>query len=241
MSTIEVFDFSVDLIKALLWQYDNTVKLKGLLEKKLLWYDENYTFFWQDWYDNVFNLLTANTFGLAVWSIILDIPLFINQIDESGKPLFGFNAIDGSFPTYLNNYKNFENGNFTSQSSPIHLTVEQQRLILRLRYYQLVSRGDVIETNRFLKELFADFGDVYMLDGLDMSIVYVFTFDLDPSVLVVLQNYDVLPRPAGVRIRYVISSDYIFGFNAVDGAFPNYINTYRNFENGNFIGSYFTL
>jgi hypothetical protein len=233
VTKIQEFDYSIDVMQAMLWQYNNAARLQSLLNQKNEWYAINQQEFWQDWYTNVFNLQTADTFGLAVWSIILDIPLFIElNPDEPGKPIWGFNEVI-TFPTYENDNVNFENGNFTSTNSIIVLTEEQQRLVLKLRYFQLVSRGAIPEINAFLKTLFADLGTAWVLDGLDMTIVYVFNFTVPQNLLSVFKYYDILPRPAGVKIRFVLGTIPVWGFNEVT-VFPDYINNYQNFENGSF-------
>lgn len=62
----------IDLKQCLLWQYQNSAKLKSLILSKEAWYSANQAQFWQDWYDNIFNIDTANDFGLSVWGEILD-------------------------------------------------------------------------------------------------------------------------------------------------------------------------
>jgi uncharacterized protein DUF2612 len=215
------FDYSVDLIQALLWQYNEATRLQLLLTQKNFWYSINHQIFWMDWYTNVFDLRTANLFGLAVWSYILSIPLFVESTpDPFGKPVWGMNTFVEATAFNVGWGYNFENGNFTTARSSISLSTEEQRLVLRLRYYQLVSRGatgsnqtSVAGTNEFLSILFADypkidpdFGVMYVLDGLDMTITYVFNFSLSESLRDVLTHYDVLPRPAGVEVKYVVST-----------------------------------
>lgn len=64
-------DPSIDLKQCLLWQYNNSQALRDLLNSKQNWYTQNHAQFWQNWYDNVFNIDTADDFGLAVWGQIL--------------------------------------------------------------------------------------------------------------------------------------------------------------------------
>jgi hypothetical protein len=233
MSNIQEFNYVVDVMNAVLWQYNEAARIQSLLTSKNSWYAAENEQFWNDWYGNVFNLLTANLFGLKVWSIILELPLFVDTDPEpTDKPLFGFNEL----PT-INGYVNFNNGNFSKRSGVINLTIEEQRLVLRLRYYQLVSRGAAPEVNTFLKTLFAPYGAVYMLDGLDMTITYVFNFNLSLNMRYILEYYDLLPRPAGVGIKYVIITGTIFGFNQVT-TFPDYINVNQNFNNANFLPNF---
>lgn len=214
MSGIQLFDFSVDVLQALLWQYNDAARLQSLLRQKQDWYNENQTAFWQDWYDNVFNLLTANDFGLQVWSIILDLPLIVVQAPPgSPEPAWGFE----------DTHKNFDNGNFFSTGNTgIALTREQARLVLRLRYFQMTTNATVPEINKILGYLFGP-GLVYVLDGYDMTIEYVFTFVPDSQLSFILQKYDLLPRPAGVGYSILVLPENTFGFEG-----------HENFSHGNF-------
>lgn len=215
---VEGFDFSVDLLRHLIWQYDDTVALKSLLVSKQKWYDENQKAFWSNWYRDVFNLLTANDFGLSVWSRILDQPLVFDVGAASpDKPTFGFGAF----------HKNFGRGNFSrGQAASLSLTTEQKRLALRLRYFQLMCRGSVPEINRAFAQLFTD-AKVYVLNPRDMTAaVYVFSKAPSASVKLILEKFDLFPRPAAVGIRYIVSSRDVFGFGPY----------HMNFNNGNFIG-----
>lgn len=191
----QAFDFSVNALQALLWQHDNAPKLTGLIEAKQAWYDTNQTEFWNDWIADVFDLRTANAFGMTVWAVILGFPLtVILDPDFATKPVFGF----GPFG------KGFDRSNFGRISEVVQpLTLAQQRLVLQLRYFQLISRGCVTQTNRFLARLFSSFGPAYMIDNLNMTITYRFVFDLPSSLQFVFQNFDLLPRPAAVAVNIV--------------------------------------
>lgn len=216
MSTVQEFDFNVNLLKALLWQHDNAEGLKTLVQKKQEWYEENQTEFWDNWYRNVFDLDTANDFGLSVWARILNIPLEVRIEADVSKDAFGFGV----------NHQNFENGNFArGQSGEVGLTTEQRRLVLKMRYFQLVSRGAIPETNEWLAGLFGDQGTVFVVDSNDMTFAtYFFTFEPDSQLRFVLEKYDLLPRPAGVGVKYLVQVKPSFGFGV----------NHLNFENGNF-------
>jgi hypothetical protein len=216
---VQPFDFFTDLSLALLWQYDKAVRLQSLVASKQAWYDAQHSGFWSDWIRDVFDLRTANDFGLTVWAQILNLPLLALAPASGDREVFGF----GEFNL------NFENGNFGRDvDAALSLSTEQRRLALRLRYFQLVTRGTVPEVNAFLDVLFGDEGSVYVLDSLDMeTATYVFTFLPDPSVTFVLEQFDLLPRPAGVGVRILINPADRFGFD------PYYL----NFENSNYGGA----
>lgn len=214
---IQLFDSSVNLLQALLWQYNDATNLQGLLNAKNMWYLENQTNFWNSWYQDVFNLATANQFGLIVWSIILGLPLYVNTPPVSGSPIFGFS---GSTTGAVN----FDSGilgdiNGSSELLPINT----QRIALQLRYFQLTSSGTVPEINRMLKYVFASYGSAYLLDGHDMTQSYIFNFPLTWDLTYLFTNYDLLPRPAGVQSNFQDATLVYFGFNGSGGV---------NFDNG---------
>lgn len=228
---IQAFDFSVDLLQAILWQYDSAARLKHILARKSEWYVENQTNFWTSWIADVFDLRTANDFGLSVWAQILNVPLVASTSGTGDRPVFGF-APDVGEPE--NGNLNFENtatntgGNFGQDGDgTLALTTEQKRLLLRLRYFQLTSTGAVPEINYVLQTIFGGEGLAYVLDGHDMTMNYIFEFFPPSNVLFVLENFDVLPRPAAVGLAVLVQPRDTFGFD------PYYL----NFENSNFRGA----
>lgn len=76
-------DPSIDLKQCILWQYQNSANLKSLILSKEEWYQTHQSQFWQDWYDNVFNIDTANDFGLSVWGQILKFSRNVTAKDGS--------------------------------------------------------------------------------------------------------------------------------------------------------------
>ncbi len=168
-ANIEQFDYDVDLLQAILWQYDQAVHLLSLVDQKQAWYDINQTQFWQDWFNYVFWLanpdMTTNPdkqdialFGLAVWSIILNVPLFVPlETESSTKPIWGFNAFDPTFPTLENSYWNFfgETGsggtgaNFSTSRQVTQLNLAEQQFLLMLKYFKLITRDNVMSLKIF--------------------------------------------------------------------------------------------
>lgn len=189
MSDIQEFDFNVDLLKAILWQYNEAETLQALLNSKQDWYNTNQNDFWQNWITDVFDLRTANDFGLQVWSIILGQSIYTNFTNGDPSGYFGFGQYN----------KNFENGNFAALSSGNNVySTDVARALLQLRYFQLISSGTVPETNRMLKYVFGESGAAYLIDNLDMTQTYIFEFSLSSEMTYMLNNTDILPRPAGV-------------------------------------------
>ena len=200
---IEEFDYSVNFTPSILWQYNNSPKFKSLVSQKQAWYDVNHTQFWENWYTNVFNLITANDFGLCVWSIILNVPFLIRQVNPNSN-IFGFNTVPSS-----NHNKNFERGTFADVPVRAALSTEEQRIFLRLRYFKLISDCTTATINPFLDLLFNDPDGIYqggawVLDNLDMTMTYVFNCPISNSLLEAIKIYDVLPHPTGVFLNYEV-------------------------------------
>ena len=186
---IQSFDFSVRVLRSLLWQYNEAENLQALLQAKQDFYNQAQSQFWNNWLNDVFNLTTANDFGLSVWSIILDLPLF-GQTDDSpaNYPAFGF----GPFGL------NFNNSNFATDPGSVNrLSTDQRRLLLQLRFRQLTTDGSVSDINRILSDVFGQ-GRAHVMDNNDMTIRYIFTPRLSTTLRLVLEDFNILPRPSGV-------------------------------------------
>lgn len=200
---IQQFDYSVNFGNSILWQYDKSPNFNSLVSQKQAWYNVNHTQFWQDWYTNVFNLITANDFGLCVWSIILNAPFLIRQKNPNSN-IFGFNTVPSS-----NHNKNFEWGTFADVPVGSALTMEEQRIFLRLRYFKLITDCTIPAINIFLDSIFNDPEGIYQggawaLDGLDMTMTYVFNCPISNSLLEAIKVYDMLPHPTGVFLNYEV-------------------------------------
>lgn len=216
-AAIQEFDFSVNLLRALLWRHDQATNLTSILQQKSDWYEINHTEFWNDWVTNVFDVRTANEFGLTVWAAILGVPLSLIAPANTG-PQFGFGP-NG------NGRQNFDNGNFGVSQAGVGLSLEQKRILIQLTYYKLISRCTVPEINAAMARILGDYGSVYVLDGNNMQYTtYVFGFQPNSALQFVLENFDVLPRPAGVGVKYIVSTRPAFGFGAFN----------QNFNNGTF-------
>lgn len=63
----------VDLNGVYLWQYEQAENVKKLIENKQKFLKENVEDFWDNWIKNVFNIDTADSFGLNIWGTILGV------------------------------------------------------------------------------------------------------------------------------------------------------------------------
>ena len=220
--TIQEFDFNVDILRVVLWEYNDAENIIGLLTDKQDFYNLVQRDFWTTWVRDVFDLRTANEFGLSVWSAILDLPFFSDsEVSPEDYPAWGFDTGDANSPI-----QNFNNGNFASTSDTfINLDTEAKRLLLRLRYFQLTTDCTIPEINQFGQFLLGS-NDVFAFDNNNMTIRYIFRVIPPSNLLAVAQQFDILPRPSGVGVEIVIAALNRWGF----GQFRN------NFFQGNFFG-----
>lgn len=82
---IPEIETSVDLLRSIIWQYDTAESVKSLISHKNDWYKIEQTEFWNNWFRDVFDIRTANDFGLEIWSIILGVSFLVS--DCPGKVL----------------------------------------------------------------------------------------------------------------------------------------------------------
>lgn len=204
---IQQFDYHSDLLQAILWQYENADKLKSLAHFKADYFHQSTVLFWQNWYRDIFNIDTANDFGLAVWARILDVPLGIDiSPSEKTKIGFGFGKKKANF-----------NANFRRNTDyTLSLTLDQKRMLIRMRYFNLTQSPTVTNINQFLKRFFwRGESKVFVLDPFDMTYMYyVFNFNPDERLRLLLENFDLMPRPSGVGVKYRIITKKVFGYGS---------------------------
>lgn len=180
----------MSITKHISWQYEQAKSLVSIIKQKDSWLKIHNEQFWDLWFTNVFNLKTANEFGVSIWARILCAPLVI------------FLPLDGSTPFgFGENNENFWYSNFATAQAPIGLTLEEKRQVLRLLYYKQTLNNSVVSINYALKDIFGDFGVCYITEPTNMHVVYNIGFAMSSNMQTVLTNYDILPRPAGVSFE----------------------------------------
>ncbi|ABL96828.1 hypothetical protein BcepF1.097 [Burkholderia phage BcepF1] len=151
--------YNSDVMQALKWMQNNAPKIQSLLQQENDWYRTYNTRFWENWFDSVFNIKTANPFGLQVWCIILGLP----------STKFGLYPIDTAwaYGDQRENYvwsggspapadANLVGGNFYGGSDSTLLNLDEVRYALMLRYAALVGNGRIEYVNRMLQWIFND-------------------------------------------------------------------------------------
>ena len=189
-------DFSIDILSSILWQYDNAEKLKSLINKKHDFFNKQTSKFWEDWYRDVFNIDTANYFGLIVWAIILGCNEYVNLTYKAGSKTFGFGE----------NHKNFHESNFALGSYILSLSESQLRKVVKAQMYNFNSNGSLYDINRLLVNLFPENNPYVKYSAENNVITYYFNPELSEDDLNIVLFSNMLPSIIGVR-RRIINGD----------------------------------
>lgn len=158
----------------------------------------------QDFYKLVFDVETAEGFGLDWWGKIVNVQRGIPI--SAGGDVFGF---DGSL---LNPW---DQGNFASFDDTLYYIATDavfRRMIL-LKAARNISGSSIPAINTMIGEFFKDQGTCYVVNTGVMSMRYVFNFALFPWQESLFNNTDLFPRPAGVFIDYIENIFQNFGFD----------------------------
>ncbi|QHC34170.1 DUF2612 domain-containing protein [Komagataeibacter xylinus] len=150
------------------------------------------------WYDLIWNVQTAQGYGLDVWGRIVGVSrvLTISSTDYLGwreandLTEVGFNQA----PWYSGK----------AATTNYRLSDAGFRQLIYAKALANISDCSITSANAVLMTLFPDQGDVYVKDNLDMTMTYVFDFVPTDVQVSIIQNSGVLPRAAGVAISYSI-------------------------------------
>jgi len=147
-------------------------------------------------YDLVWNVLTAQGYGLDLWGRIVGVTRTLAIPVMGSGPTFGFNEPG-------NDWAGFGQGPFASGGGALTQNVvlsDAQFLPLILaKAASNICDGSIPAINSILLGLFGP--GAYVADGLNMSLTYTFPAPLTALQTAIIQNAGVLPNPCGVVIN----------------------------------------
>ncbi len=206
------------ITRALRWQQNKAPRITSIITQKDQWYYRYNTQFWQQWESQIFDLRTANPFGLVVWCIILGLPLSIFNFEPLtnawayGPQRGNYKDGDKPAPPYNELGFNFQGGGTESVS-----LLTDVRYACQLRYVALVSNGRQQWINEMLTYILnknepwdiASGKYFYLTDGTqdgsaigDMKMEYHVgpALPLSDQFINILNNpeYGILPQNSGV-------------------------------------------
>jgi Protein of unknown function (DUF2612) len=207
-------------------QYGNSPTLLQLVQNMNQYLDPRANML--AFYDNVWNVDSAEGFGLNIWGRIVGVSRVIPIPGTSGY--FGFANSD--VPPDWQNYGNanggggggpFFNGEVSTGSFTLNDTA-YRTLILTKALANIVSTTSPA-LNQLLQNLFPGRGASYVVDRGKMGMSYVFTFPLTTIEYAILAFSGVLPGPAGVLVNTLVIPSGYFGFAESGPAQNGFIET----------------
>lgn len=191
--TITAFDLEQTIIS----QYANSPTLVQLIKNMSTYVDPTANF--DAFYDLVWNVLTAQGWGLDVWGRIVNVSRTLTVANDL---VFGFEeATTGSASPF--NQGTFYTGG--SDTNNYALTDAAYRMLILSKAMANICNGSIPAINQILLNLFPGRGNCYVTDGLDMTMTYTFDFALTAVEEAIVAQSVALPRPAGVSFTMVIN------------------------------------
>lgn len=185
-------------------QYGNSPTLAQLIDFYLQDVDPQTDF--DAFYDYVWNVLTAQGFGLDIWGRIVNIGRLLNVPGTITN--LGFSEGPSGLPF---GQAPFYDG--PPASTVYTLSDDAYRTLILVKALSNISNCTAPSLNQLLQVLFAGRGRAYVADTGQMQMRYVFEFTLLPFELAILTQSGAVARPAAV-LAQVLSVDIpnTFGF-----------------------------
>jgi hypothetical protein len=190
LGTLEKFDYWATVIS----QYANSPVLMQLISNWNDYVDQtaNLDLF----FDNVFNIATAQGHGLDVWGRILNV---VRTLQIAVSRNFGF--VEGAPSADPFNVSPFYIGD--PLTTNFNLSDDAYRTLLYAKALANISDGSIKSINQLLLNLFPHRGNCYVTDGQNMTMTYTFRFVLTPVEAAIVSQSGVLPKPTGVLASVV--------------------------------------
>lgn len=178
----------INVERTIISQYGNSATITQLVKNIDSYIDPRADF--DTFYSYVWNVETAQGFGLDIWGRIVGVDRTINVPASTPNP--------GGFP-------------FTSGA--YQMTDAQYRTVILIKALANITNCTAQSLNQLLSNLFASRGRCYVRDLGSMTMEYRFEFWLQPFEYVIITGFTVAPRPAGVLASvYQIDVPNTFGF-----------------------------
>lgn len=178
-------------------QYANSGSLDQILTSYAAAIDQTANF--DSFFDMIWNVLTAQGYGLDVWGRIVGVSRTLQLPAGSGTYL-GFEE-SGSWSGF--NQAPFYGGSSTLTNN-VSLDDADFRTLILAKAASNICDGSIPAMNAILLALFPGQGDCYVTDNGNMTMTYTFTFTLTPTQLAIVTNSGALPTPAGVSASVVV-------------------------------------
>lgn len=185
-----------DFDRTIISEFSSSPTLCALITSINEWIDPDANF--EAFYTNIWNIDSASGFGLDIWGRIVGINRIVTLAGPI-PPYFGWEEARPSTTGF--NQAPFYSGPAVTQN--FTLTDEAYRNAILVKAAQNITNCSIPAINQILLNLFPGRGSCYVLDGLNMTLTYVFNFALVPFEVALVTTSGVLPKPTGVKALYI--------------------------------------
>lgn len=196
-------------------QFANSPTLLQLVANMSQYIDPSTDF--DNFFDFIWNVDTAQGFGLDIWGRIVGVSRVIPIPGTNGS--FGF--FNADVPYDWQNFGSISNaggGPFyagQANTGSFSLNDDAYRVLVLAKALANIAATTAPALNQLVTNLFPGRGRAYTIDGRDMTMTYVFEFSLTSIEYAILAFSGVLPHPGGVltKISVVPVDTGFFGFS----------------------------
>lgn len=174
-------------------QYANSPILLEMVANLIPYFDPSVRL--ADFFNLVWNIDTAQGWGLDVWGRILGVSRILHV------PIGDFLGFEQQAEAQTFGHGPFYGGGATTANFP--LSDALYRRLLLAKALANITDGSIPSINQILINLFPGYGNCYVIDNLDMTMVYRFTGTLSDTDSTIAVQSGVLPKPAGVSATVV--------------------------------------
>ena len=194
----------MDIIPTILSQYANSPRIMTILDGLNEAFDPSAQI--DEFYRLIFNVNTAEGYGLDVWGRIVGIGRTVSGVDGTDKT-FGFNETD-----YFTPFNDAPFNGSGAKFSSFQLPDTQYRQLIMIKAYANILYATAPNINKFLYSIFGKRA-YYRITG-DMTAQYVFEFTPDDFERLIIFNLGILPIPCGISVEYtILDISNTLGFN----------------------------
>lgn len=177
--------------KTILSQYAQSPTMMALISVFNQWIDPSTNI--DAFFDDIWNIDTATGIGLDLWGRIVGVGRVL-KINTVGG-FFGFNEAGNVSANPFNSAPFYSgqqiNSNFIVSDAGF-------RTMILAKALANICSGSIPAINQILLLLFPGRGNCYVVDGLNMTMQYVFKFQLTPLEAAIVGQSGILPRMTGV-------------------------------------------
>ncbi|MGJ0579059.1 DUF2612 domain-containing protein [Xenorhabdus bovienii] len=159
--------------------------------------------FIDNFYNLIWNIETAETYGLDVWGRIVGVNRLLTVRDDF--QYLGFSEArhsvqERSDPRPFNQAPFYGGG---ASTKTVELTDAMYRKLIMMKAMSNITDCTIPNINRMLVYMFGDSGRAYVKNDGGLRMSYVFEFELSTAELGIVQSSDALPYPAGVSVSII--------------------------------------